>query len=149
MTATIAEIKTRIEQLLGDIAAVKLILKEDSREITQLPAAEVLVRDATRQSLDSGRVRVTRNFDIFLYIEAITQLENDAVFIDAMENSLPWIDTLADYFILRPRLERGDSGIVFGTGDIRDSGAFPVTYRGKGYAAIRLTLPVIVLRNST
>lgn len=148
MTVSIADIKTRIEMLLGDISGVKLVLKEDSRQITLLPAAEVLVRDGTRQTLDSGRVRVTRNFEIFLYIEKLAQLENDAVFIDALENSLSWIDTVADFFMQRPRLEREDSGIVYGTGDIRDSAALPVTYRGQAYAAIRWVLPVIIHRES-
>lgn len=146
MSVSIADIKARIEALLGDIDGVETVLSETNREIAALPATEVLVRDGIRQSLDASRVRVTRNFDVFLYIEAITQLENDAVFINTMEDCFEWIDSIADFFEQRPRLERNDSGIVFDTGDIRDSGAIPVTYRGQGYAAFRLTIPVITLR---
>lgn len=146
MSVSIADIKTRLEALLGDIDGIETVLNADECQIVTLPAVEVFAREGAWKPIASGYVQVTRNFDIFLYVAVITQLESDTVFIAAMDECFQWVDAVAAYFIQRPRLERGDSGIVFGTGDLKDSGAIPVNYRGQGYAAIRLTLPVITIR---
>lgn len=146
MSASITTIKARIEALLDDIPGITLIT-ETTRLIPTLPAAEVVVRDATRQTIAARQVRVTRNFEIYLYVAQITQPENEAVLVDALEDCYTWVDTVADFFFQRPRLERNDSGIVFGTGEIQDSGALPAAYRGQAYAAVRWILPVIDHRN--
>lgn len=144
---SVADTKARIEAILSDIPGINLIMSESTRLITALPAAEVVVRGATRQTIDSDRARVTRQFEIYLYVSLIGQPDNDAVFVDALEDCYPWIDTIADYFMARPRLERNDSGIVFGMNDISDSGALPAPYRDKIYAAVRWTIPIIDYRD--
>lgn len=148
--ATVNDIKERLKTLTDEVTGVGVLTGEEERlAASAVPAALVRARRASHARSGRDRRRVTRNFDVFVFVSEVKNATSEDDKQAALDAAEPYTDTVADLFYARPRLETS-AGValdgVISTGDMTDSGPTLTPYKSKTYAAIRFTLPVTYLR---
>lgn len=147
--ATIAQQKTRVETLCALVPGIETVLTgaETIIPLDSLPAIEVRIGGARRESMSMYERLVTRDFELWLFFMELPKPESDNLINIALEALYPISESLPDFFMMRPRLENGDAGIVYGIGEMSDNGPAPSPYKGKYYAVNRYILPVLTIHN--
>lgn len=148
-TATTDQIKTRIETLADAVVTTLLSGSEAPFVVTTLPAVLARPGAATNQKNGAFGRLVTREWSLWLFVREIPNPPDDDDEIVALEACHPYLETVTDYFMLRPQLQdaNGANPLVYGTSLMDDSGPGVTNYKGKSYGAIRFTFNVITQRN--
>ena len=146
--ATVDNVKTRLE-LLADAAVTTLLTgTEYAIAKSTLPAVEARPRAATNERHGGTGRLVTREWELWLFVRELTNPEDPADVLPALEACHAHLETVPDYFAARPRLQKADMSdpIVYGTTFLDDSGPVTSPYKGKEYACVRFTFQVMTMR---
>ncbi len=144
---TRAQLRTRLEQIVDDIPSMGLLTgREEKLAATSLPASEVRRPAVVRKRMGVGQILVTLRYPVYVLVLALADSEKDAGIDTALDSCETWQDTIADYLEARQRLERNDTGLAFGMGEIEMSTPGISSYKELNVAGFIVTVPVTVIR---
>lgn len=146
--ATVDQVKTRIELLADACVATLLTGSEAPFVVPTLAAILARPRAATNERHGGTGRLVTRTWELFLFVQEVPNPPDDDDQITAMEACHPFLETVPDYFAVRPQLQDASLALplVYGTSLMNDSGPVESNYKGKSYSAVRFTFDVVTMR---
>ena len=146
---TRAQLRTRLEAVLDDITGLTLFTgTEELIASASLPAFRVLRPTVRRNRRAIGQVLMTLGYPVMVYIQALPSLTNDTDIDTAFDSCETWQDTIAAYLEARPNLQRNDSGLTFGMGDLECSQPGTMPIKGTTYAGFSITVPLTIIRST-
>src|SRR5687768_2871588 len=117
--ATRAELRARIEAILDDITGLTLLTgREALVSRSTLPAFEVRRPTVTRHVHAARQILVTLRYPIWVLVQEMPDMSSDTDLDTALDACELWQETIAAALEAKPRLERNDTGLVFGMGDL-------------------------------
>lgn len=146
--ATTDQIKARIEALADAVVTTLLTGNETVIAREMLPAVEVRPGPATNERHGPMSRMETRTWQLWLFVAEIINPEQYTDLLPATEACHPFLDSLPDYFMDRPRLEDANRAnpLVYGTSLMDDSGPVRTPFKTKTYTAVRFTFQVTTMR---
>lgn len=148
---TIAEIKTRIETLADSVVTTLLTGDEQRISSASLPAIEARPGELVSVVRNGARIALkTRRWELWLFVREVAHIDKYDDVTAALEACYPYLDTVADYFRLRPKLEDANmqNSLVNETTLMLDSGPVTTPYKdNKTYSAVRFPFNVVTMHN--
>ena len=143
MSATIAQVRARVLALAAAYPGMGTDISMGA-SITSLPAYTCVAGVAVWRKLSTQRYLVDRNYELWVYVDKLTDSNREDLTRAQIDDCDPWIVGLASYYSARPRLELNDAGIVHDVQDISDSGPAQTPLRNQIYSGFRLIIPTTV-----
>lgn len=154
MSASVANVKSRLLALCGDVPGVVTVAEaydEDERpfEASELPAIVVRVTwqaSVAREAADSYLMTMLYDLELVVALSSGQTALVDSAALAALE---PWAAKLIDFFARRRRLERNDSGLAVACDMLQVLGSSRAARGGVSVARLHFRLPVTTRHRQT